>query len=367
VTNKAPRIWFVAAGTGGHIFPGIAIAREIQALRPDAEFLFFGTRDRLEARLVPEAGFPIRFLSAGRWKGTGVLGRLAGLVQVAAGFFQVLRLVLRGRPNCLVSVGGYVSVPTALACLLARVPFYIVEPNVRAGLANRLLSRFARRAFSVPGGDALRVLRCPVVDAGSPVRGGLKPVEIRPEVKRVLVFGGSQGALALCEAGLRLARDLDFAGRGLELLLQSGEKNYEASQKKAAELGVQAAVKVVSFLSDVPGTLDASDVVIARAGANSVAELAIAGLPTVFVPFPHAADDHQRVNAEILRQVGAALLVDEREAEFQARLEGAVRELSFETGHVERRRRLSGAFRTFGRPHAARDIARVLLGEMKRS
>lgn len=357
------KFWFVAAGTGGHIFPGIAIAREIRAQEPEAEFLFFGTSDRLEARLIPEAGFAIRFLSAGKWKGRGAFGRLAGLVAVARGFLQVFTLLLRGRPTCLVSVGGYVSVPTALACLCLRVPFYIVEPNIRAGLANRLLSRFARRAFSVPGGDANKVLSCAVVDAGSPVRGGVVPVEIRERVKRVLVFGGSQGALALCEASLRLARDLDFQAKGLELLLQTGESNFAGAQSRAAEYGLSSCVQVVSFIGDVPAALASSDVVLARAGANSVAELAIAGLPTVFVPFPHAADDHQRVNAEILSKAGAALLVDEREADFQPKLERAVRELALQDGHLARRRALSEHFRTFGRPHAARDIARALLAE----
>jgi len=360
VKKVVKKYWFVAAGTGGHIFPGIAIAREIRALEPDSRFLFFGTRDRLEARLVPEAGFPIRFLSAGKWKGTGIRGRLLGLLSIGLGFLQVSLLLLKGRPDCLIGVGGYVSVPTALACLLFRVPFYIVEPNIRAGLANRLLSRFARRAFSLPGGDAQRVLRCPVVDAGSPVREGLKPVEIRAEVKRVLVFGGSQGALALCEASLRLARDLEFGRRGIELLLQSGEKNFEHAQSRAAELQVQDAARVVSFIGDVPGTLAATDLVLARAGANSVAELAITGLPTIFVPFPYAADDHQRVNAEILEKAGAARLVDERETDFQPKLEKAVRELALTEGHRERRIAVAESFRAFGRPGAARDIAAAI-------
>ncbi len=355
--------WFVAAGTGGHIFPGIALAREIARRDPSAEFLFFGTKDRLEAKLVPQAGFPIRYLSAGAWKGRGLIGRVVGMARLAIGFFQALRLTFGAKPLCLVSVGGYVSAPTALACVVRGIPLYLVEPNIRAGLANRLLSRFARQAFTVPGGDAMELFACPVLDAGNPVREGLRPTEIRAEAKRVLVFGGSQGAAALVRESISIAKRLRFAERGLVLCLQTGEKNLETAERLKREAGLGTEVELKPFIDDVNATLAATDVVIARAGAMTVAELAVAGLPTIFVPFPHAADDHQRYNSRILESAGAAKLCDERDDGFSAKLESAVKELCLDEGHFERRRRLSEAFRRIGRPKAVETITELLLSK----
>jgi UDP-N-acetylglucosamine--N-acetylmuramyl-(pentapeptide) pyrophosphoryl-undecaprenol N-acetylglucosamine transferase len=365
VSKVKPYAWFVAAGTGGHIFPGLNLARALGAQNPGIEFLFFGTRDRLEARLVPKAGFPIRFLSAGRWKGTGLLGRLLGFVHLGFGFFQSCAQILRRRPDFLVSVGGYVSFPLALACRLFGVPVYLLEPNIRAGLANRVISRWAHLAFSTPGSDSAKVLSCPVVEAGNPIREDLRPVEIRERAHRVLVLGGSQGARSLCRVALKAARELDLAGRDVELVLQTGEANLAEAQKLKTELGLGSQVQVLAFIDDVPASLVRADFVMARAGAMTVAELAAAGLPTLFVPFPFAADDHQRVNAEILAKEGAALCVDEREENFEGKVLAALSAHVLDEGNLGRRQALSAAFLAWSRPRAAHDISQRILAEAR--
>lgn len=358
VASTAPRVWFVAAGTGGHIFPGLAVAKELKHLRPNADVLFFGTQNRLEARLVPEAGYPLATLAAAPWKGRGIFSRFGALFSLGMGFFQVLGRVLKDRPSALVSVGGYVSVPVALACRLRGVPLVILEPNIRAGLANRMLSRIARLAYCAPGADALSVFRCPVSDAGNPVREGLAEVPVRPQVFKIFVLGGSQGAAALCRAGLHLARDLQFRAKGLKLVIQSGQAYYDESLALRAKLGLEDCVEILPFIQDVPTALREADLVIARAGAMTVTELAIMGLPTVFVPFPHAADDHQRKNAGLLVTAGAARMVDERDGEFEPRLQASVAAL---LDSRTERESLHAAFLKFGRPHATQTIVRGVL------
>lgn len=359
---QKPVIWFVAAGTGGHIFPGLSLANEIRKARPGAQFLFFGTRDRLEAKIIPKAGQPIRFLSASPWKGRNPLMRLFAVFPMLTGFFQVVAMLLRGpRPDLLVSVGGYVSVPTTLACRLFGVPVTILEPNIRAGVANRLLSRFARKAFCSPGSDALKRLACPVEDTGIPVREDLRPVAVREKVTRILVLGGSQGALSLCKASILAARDLELRTKGVELVLQTGERNFEQSLAWVQEFTQDGVVRPVAFIDDVPTALAGADLVIARAGAMTVAELAIAGIPTIFVPFPFAADDHQRVNAKILADAGAAFLVDERDGNLEYMLGERIKELCFDPRAYVLRTGLAANFRGFGRPEAARSISKQAL------
>lgn len=362
--NPKPLVWVVAAGTGGHIFPGLSLVEEIKKQRPGAEFLFFGTHNRLEARLVPAHHHKIFFLKASPWKGKGLAARLGAVVDLSVGFLQVLLLLLRKRPQALISVGGYVSVPVSLACSFFRVPFFIHEPNIRSGVANRYLSYFARKAFCAPGSDAQKKLHCEVKDLGNPVRSDMAPVTLRPTVKKILVLGGSQGALSLCRASLEALRELKLAGFAGELMLQSGEKNFEQSLEWQKEFEVDDISKVAPFINKVSQALQDHDVVIARAGAMTLAELSIAGVPTILVPYPYAADDHQRVNARLLEESGAALLVDERDSDFQEQLTTHLRELIFASNAPERRQMLGAKLRLWGRPQAGPDIARVILASI---
>ena len=353
--------WIVAAGTGGHIFPGLNLAKALQKKDPDAEFLFFGTSDRLEARLIPSQGFKIRFLKAGKWKGSGLVGRVWGLLNIFRGMIESWMAYFENKPVALISVGGYVSVPLILATRIFRLPLFIVEPNIRAGLANRQLSRFALKGYTAPGSDALKKFHCPVADFGSPVRKDIRPVPVREKVKKILVFGGSQGALSLCRMSLELARDLAFLDKGIELEVQAGEKNLAQALEWQKEMMVEDCSRVVAFIYKVPEALAATDLAIARAGAATVSELAVAGVPTVFVPFPFAADDHQRINAKMLGDDGAAVLVDEREPEFLEKLTDSIAALTIGDGNFAKRQEMSKKFQTWGRPNADDDIADDML------
>ena len=355
------RAWIVAAGTGGHIFPGLNLAVALEKALPQLDFLFFGTRDRLEAKIIPAHNRRIRFLSAGRWKGSGPMARLGGLVSIAGGFCQALGEAFKQRPQFLVSVGGYVSVPVALACFVMRIPVFLLEPNIRAGLANRLLSRFVRAAYTVKGSDASRVFKCRVFEFGNPVRCDLGRMAIREKVRRVLVLGGSQGALTLCRVMLELAQDALFQRNGIDVFVQTGEKNLEQAREWQVEFDVAPWTQVAPFINNVPEALGLADVVVARAGAMTLSELAVAGLPTVLVPFPFAADDHQRVNARLLADDGAALVADEKDPAFHEKLKKHLADLCFSPQQRALRTEMSQKFQAWGRPSAGDDIAQSVL------
>jgi UDP-N-acetylglucosamine--N-acetylmuramyl-(pentapeptide) pyrophosphoryl-undecaprenol N-acetylglucosamine transferase len=357
------KIWIVAAGTGGHIFPGLSLAKTLLEKEPSLQIEFFGTEDRLEARLVPEHGYKLRFLTAGRWKGRGALGKLAGLFALVGGYFQALSMILKeGRPRFLMSVGGYVSLPMALACGTLGVPVFLLEPNIRAGLANRIVSRWARYAFCSPGSDAQGIFSCETADLGSPLRNEIGATKIRPQVVNLLVLGGSQGAKLLNEVVLQTYKKLALKDKGIRLKIQSGEAHLKAAEEAKRELGLGEEAQLVSFIKDIPGILRETDIVVARAGAMTVAELSAAGMPTVFVPFPFAADDHQRKNAELLAQDGAAWCIDQRDTDFLKKFEDALAKLcSSDPASFELRSSVSARFQRWARPRASDDIASRVL------
>lgn len=357
---KAPKIWVVAAGTGGHIFPGLNIVAQMKKQYPNANFCFFGDPSRLEAKLIPAHGYKITYLAAGRWKGTGLLAKLGGIFSIVQGFFQALLKTFSEKPDLLLSIGGYVSVPVAMACIVRGVPFFIMEGNIRAGVANRLLSRFAKAVFTTAGSDAPQVMKALTFEYGNPVRKDLRPIEIRPQVKRVLVLGGSQGALSLCRLSLEVFRDLDLGSKGIALFVQTGEKNFEQTKEWAAEFNIDAWVQTAPFINDVPKALCEADVIVARAGMMTVAELAQAGAPTIFIPYPHAADNHQAVNAKLLVEAGAALMVDETKGGSIDELKTYVAQLCLGESSYSKRQKLSEAFRKWSKPHAAEDIVQKM-------
>ncbi len=357
VANKK-NIWVVAAGTGGHIFPGLRVAEFMEKSASDIEFCFFGSRLRLESEIIPKHGRRIKFLSASPWKGKGLIARINALVDLTIGFFQVLAFSFRETPSALISVGGYVSLPVAFAVFVRGKKIFLIEPNIRAGVSNRLVSKMASLAFSTPGSDAAKVFKCPVKEFGNPVRSGFQVCEVRDQVKKIIVLGGSQGARAICESMIRAAAKLNFEKSGIEVLLQTGAANLEFSLALKKELSLKETFVVKAFVDRVDAELLSSDLVVARAGAMTVAELAISALPTVFIPFPFAADDHQRVNAKLLEDAGAAKCVDEREGEFQKNLEN---ELSRLIDNVELRRSRALRMREWGRPAATEAISAAIL------
>lgn len=317
MSGASARCWVVAGGgTGGHVTPALALAERIAA-RGD-RVVVMGGRRGLEARLVPQAGFELVALPARPLMGRGAAGRLLALPAIAGACASAWSTLGRLRAGIVVSVGGYASVPAVVAAAARRLPIALVEPNAVPGRANRAAARLARVSFA--GFDATARALAPsarsrVVVSGIPLRralvaafAGAPPRRIPTPPFRLLVFGGSQGAHQINEAMLAVARGLD--PRGVEIFHQTGALDRERVAAAYAEVGLRA--EVVDFEPDMPRRYQWADLAVCRSGALTVAELAMAGLPALLVPFPHAADDHQRANAQALAEAGAAQVLDAR-------------------------------------------------------
>lgn len=357
--------WILIAGggTGGHVFPGLAVARALERLA-DVGVVFAGSPRGLEARVVPAQGYALELFDVEPMKGGGAPRAIRGALVAAKAMQRARTVVRRLRPVAALSVGGYAAGPAALACVSQRVPLAVLEPNNTLGLANRLLAPFAKRAYVAwpeTGrhfrGDKARVY-------GVPLRPGFEPRGYAPRAggKRVLVLGGSQGAQRLDEVlPGALARAWTTMGRVEELSVvhqcsQGREGLVREAYAKSGIVGAQA-LEVVPFLDDVADRMASADLVVARAGAVTVAEISAIGRAAILVPFPHAADDHQAKNALALAEIGGAVWVRQDAADEA----GLAREIVALLGDDGRRARMADAAREHGRPRAADDVARDLL------
>jgi UDP-N-acetylglucosamine--N-acetylmuramyl-(pentapeptide) pyrophosphoryl-undecaprenol N-acetylglucosamine transferase len=348
------RLLIAGGGTGGHLYPGIAVAEELLARQGDHRVLFAGTNRGLEARVLPGLGLPFEEVRSAGLVGGGLGRKLRGLGLLGLGFLDAGRLLRRFRPDTCLGVGGYVSFPVvALACLLA-IPTALQEQNARPGLTNRLLARRVRRVYAGDEAAARELPEGKTVVTGNPLRrafaSGFEYEAPELSARRLLVLGGSQGARALNEilpgAVARLS--------GVEVLHQAGRGNGEAVAARYAGL---PGVRVVDFIEDVASAYAWAHLVVARAGALTLAELAAAGRPALLVPYPFAAGNHQEANARAAEARGAAISVPERELSAIG-LAAALAELF---GAPDRLRAMAGAARGASRPNAAREIVDDLL------
>jgi UDP-N-acetylglucosamine--N-acetylmuramyl-(pentapeptide) pyrophosphoryl-undecaprenol N-acetylglucosamine transferase len=341
-------ILIMAGGTGGHIFPALAVAEELR-LR-GWRVVWLGAKTGMEAHIVPRHGYPIEWIRFSGLRGKGWLRAALLPMNLLFAFFQSARVLFRVRPDVVLGMGGYVAFPGGMMAALFLRPFVIHEQNAIAGLTNRLLAEVADRVLvAFPG--ALRKAAW----TGNPVRGAiaaLAPPRQRyaPRSGRlhVLVVGGSLGARALNE-NLPQAVSLLSAAERPRITHQSGAQHVEAL--KAAYQQAQANAEVVPFIDDMAREYGQADLVICRAGATTVAELAVAGVASVLIPFPHAVDDHQSANARFLSDAGAAVLLPQKEMT-PRRLADLL--LGFTR---ERLLAMAEAARALGRPDAARQVA----------
>ncbi|MCE2392392.1 MAG: undecaprenyldiphospho-muramoylpentapeptide beta-N-acetylglucosaminyltransferase [Proteobacteria bacterium] len=305
-------IVLAGGGTGGHIFPALALAQTIREHAPGARVSFIGSDRGLEGRYVPAAGFELDQVASAQVSGKSWLAAARGLAAAARGTLRARRLLRARGADLVIGVGGYASVPAVAAALSMRLPTALVEPNARAGRANRLLGRFARAVFVQFEGARSAFPPERVHLTGYPVRAFPEP-RARPADGRVrlLVSGGSQGARAINRAVCSLLPEL--AGREVEISHQSGQADFEWVERAYAEAGLNA--EVAPFFDDLPARLAASDVLVARSGAATVAELCRVGVAAILVPYPHAADDHQMHNARELERDGACELIPNHELE----------------------------------------------------
>ena len=303
------RAVLAGGGTGGHVIPAIAIAQELQN-RYQAEVLFIGTARGLENRLVPAAGFPLQLVKVGALNRVSLATRLKTLFDLPRAVFAAGRMLNEFQPDVVIGVGGYASGPAMLAAIRRRIPTVAFEPNLVPGFANRIVARFVSAA-AVHFEQTAEYFRNPVV-TGVPVRQAFFQIPRKPYVQAsptLLVFGGSQGARALNHAMMRAVPELMRRLPGLRVIHQTGERDYNEVQAAYTQSAIPA--EVHKFIDDMPGFFSRADLVLCRSGASTVAEIAAAGKPAIFVPFPLAADDHQRRNAEALEEAKAAVVLEE--------------------------------------------------------
>jgi len=344
------RVIVAGGGTGGHVIPALAIARELKS-RYDAEVLFIGTARGIEARLVPEAGFRLELVTVGALNRVDLATRLKTLFNLPRAIGQSARVISEFRPDVMIGVGGYASGPAMLAAGLMNVPMLGFEPNANPGIANRLVAPMVRAA-AVQFAATQRYFRNAVV-TGVPVRQEFfHPAACKENSPpTLLVFGGSQGAHAINVAVSESLTGLAQAVPGIQIIHQTGEKDYEAAQEAATDSG--ASVDVSRFIDDMPAAFARADLLVCRSGASTVAEVTAAGKPTIFVPLPTAADDHQRHNAETLANAGAARLLPQAELSPQR----LVQEVASLLSDRVRLAQMGAAARQFAQPNAAAEIA----------
>jgi UDP-N-acetylglucosamine--N-acetylmuramyl-(pentapeptide) pyrophosphoryl-undecaprenol N-acetylglucosamine transferase len=343
-------------GTGGHVIPALAIGRELRD-RHGAEVLFVGTARGLETKLVPEAGFKLELVRSGQLKNVSLKTRLRTFADVPPGVVHCLRLLKEFHPQVVVGVGGYASGPAMIAALLKRVPTLAYEPNAMPGMTNRLLGKRVSAA-AVNFAPTVRYFQNAEV-TGVPVRPEIFDLPPRPAdaPPRLLVTAGSQGAAVFNDVMPRIAARLLRQVPGLAIVHQSGARHLETTRAAYATNGADASRWVVeAFLTDMPAQYAAADLVLARSG-STVAELCAAGKPSLLVPFAQAADDHQRKNAEVLVEAGAAVMLLQRDATPEA-VEAGLRELLLDSA---RREKMAAAARGLAQPGALERIAAMVL------
>jgi UDP-N-acetylglucosamine--N-acetylmuramyl-(pentapeptide) pyrophosphoryl-undecaprenol N-acetylglucosamine transferase len=350
------RVLIAGGGTGGHVIPALAIARELRDGH-GAEVRFVGTARGLETRLVPEAGFPLELIRVGQLKGVSLATRARTLFDLPLGVMRCVELLRSFRPDVVVGVGGYASGPAMMAAILLRIPTLAFEPNAVPGLANRLVGKWVNAA-AVNFEESRRFFRGARV-TGTPVRPEFFEVSKTIPETRLLVFGASQGARVFNELVPKIMGRLLEALPELDVVHQTGARHGESTVETYKRLGVGfERVLVTPYLDDMPKQFGDADLILCRSGASSVAELAAAGKAAVLVPFPLAADDHQRKNADAFVAAGAAELIVEAELS-EERLLGALREL---LGDDARRAEMGRRARGLAHPEAVREIGSMVVG-----
>lgn len=350
------RIVIAGGGTGGHVVPALAIGRELRD-KHAAEVLFIGTARGLETKLVPEAGFRLELVRSGQLKNVSLKTRLKTFTDLPLGVLHCMRLLKESRPQVVIGVGGYASGPAMIAALLKRIPTLVYEPNAVPGMTNKLLGKRVSAA-AVNFAVTVKFFRNAEV-TGVPVRQEIFHLPPRPAgaTPRLLVTAGSQGAAVFNDVIPRILPGLLRQVPALTIVHQAGARHLETTRAAFEASGADPSCwRVEAFLTDMPVQYAAADLVLARSG-STVAELCAAGKPSLLVPFPQAADDHQRKNAEVLATAGAAVMLLQRDATPET-MERMLVSLLHDT---DKRKRMAAAAKKLARPGALERIAELVL------
>jgi UDP-N-acetylglucosamine--N-acetylmuramyl-(pentapeptide) pyrophosphoryl-undecaprenol N-acetylglucosamine transferase len=312
-SSKKIKVMLACGGTGGHLFPGVAIAEEMSKLRPDTDIVFAGTGRGFESTIIPRMGWPLVSIDSISIKDRKGLGRILAYCWLPVSILRSMSVIRREKPDMFIGVGGYAAGPLTLAAAFLKTPTAIIEPNAIAGFTNRMLGRFVNRIYTGFAEAGEFFPRQKVLLTGNPVRREILDLKQKSNGTKspvtIFCFGGSQGALALNRAVVQSLPHLANLKGKIRFIHQVGEKeNIEAIRKSYADNGFEA--DVFTFTDRIWECYERADLVISRAGATTVAEVAVLGLPSVFVPYPYAADDHQRANAEsLVRREGAVMIL----------------------------------------------------------
>ncbi|MEX0429963.1 undecaprenyldiphospho-muramoylpentapeptide beta-N-acetylglucosaminyltransferase [Spiribacter insolitus] len=352
---SARPVLIIAGGTGGHVFPALAVAQVLTGR--SVPVVWLGTPNGLEARVVPAAGLPLETVSVRGLRGNGLIGWLKAPWMVGRAIVQALGVIRRHQPRVVLGMGGYVAGPGGVAARLRRLPLVIHEQNAIAGLTNRLLSRLATRVLT--GLDAAFAQGVDAEFTGNPVRTEIADRSAIDSADhggalRLLVIGGSLGALSLNRAVPQAIAALPEAERP-DIRHQAGQSTLDIARGAYADAGVEA--RIDPFIDDMAEAYRWCDLVVCRAGALTVSELAAAGVPAILVPFPHAVDDHQTANARFLVNAGAARMIADRDLTPDS-LAALLSEL---LGDRDRLRTMSAAAHQVGRPAAAERVADICM------
>lgn len=357
-----PHVMVMAGGTGGHLFPALAVAQWLS--REGCRITWLGSARSMEARLIPEYGYPLEQIQVRGIRGVGLPRRLWAPLEVVRALWQAWRVLRRNRPHLVLGMGGFVSGPGGMMARLLRIPLVIQEQNAVPGLTNRLLARFATRVFEAFPDSFAADLGAEL--SGNPVRREIIDLPTpgerfasRDGAIRLLVLGGSLGARALNQMVPEALAQLPPERRP-EVRHQAGEKLYEEAQAAYRAAGVTAQVK--AFEREMADAYGWADLVICRAGALTVSELAAAGVGAILVPYPHAVDDHQTHNARFLVEAGAALLMPQHELTAEALAASLNSLLAARPALL----RMAEAARALALPDAAGEVGRACLESMKR-
>jgi UDP-N-acetylglucosamine--N-acetylmuramyl-(pentapeptide) pyrophosphoryl-undecaprenol N-acetylglucosamine transferase len=354
--KRPTRLLIAGGGTGGHLFPGVAIAEELRARDPQAVIKFVGTRRGIEARVLPDLGWDLEVIEVSGLKTVGAAGAIKGMFRLPKAMWQARRIVKAFDPDAVIGVGGYASGPVVLAAKLRGIPTAICEQNSIPGLTNKMLGRVVRNVF-LSFDESKRFFKPKkIVMSGNPVRRDLVTklltggaVTDAGANVHVLVVGGSQGAVAVNELASKalstLAKELPVA-----VVHQTGEKDLEPTSARYKDAGIEADTS--AFIKDMAAAYGRADLIIGRAGATTVAELAIAGKPAIFIPYPFAADNHQELNAREMADKGAALMFKQSELTPE-KLADALRPLLTD---AKRRAEMGAAMKSLAKPGAASSV-----------
>ena len=348
-------VMLAGGGTGGHVFPLVAVANALKELDATCRVVFVGTRRGMEANVVPSLGHPIEFLDIRPIRGQGAAGALRGVARAVAVMPESLRLLDRIRPNVVLSVGGYAAGPVTLAAWMRGITTALLEPNSAMGLANLWVAQVIDRAYTAFEEVEDNFSNSRVLRAGVPLRKGFEPRSLTEHFGglRILVLGGSQGAAALNELVPRVIQQL---GSGVEVLHQCGEKHTMRVGEAYGDVDATR-VRVVPFIADMPSAIGWSDVVISRSGASAVSEICAIGRASILIPYPYAAGAHQLKNARALASNAAAICIEPAAANLQSVSDCLVL-LQQDRGIL---RKMGQAAQQWGRPDAALAIAQDLI------